>query len=86
MNLVCSLDPRLGEKVGLRRATRGKSNAPLTRREREVLDFISQGLSNRQIAKALWISESTVKVHVRHVFEKMNVRSRTEAAALWLDD
>jgi DNA-binding NarL/FixJ family response regulator len=54
----------------------------LTRREREVLDFIRQGLSNKEIARALWIAESTVKVHVHHVLEKMGVRSRTEAVAI----
>jgi DNA-binding CsgD family transcriptional regulator len=61
------------------------SGAALTRREREVLGLVSQGLSNRQIARTLWIAESTVKVHIRHVFEKLGVKSRTEAAALAAD-
>jgi DNA-binding CsgD family transcriptional regulator len=52
----------------------------LSRREREVLELLARGLSNRAIAKALWISESTAKVHVRHIFDKLNVRTRTEAA------
>jgi LuxR family transcriptional regulator, maltose regulon positive regulatory protein len=87
IDLVCSLDPKLAEKLGLRKRQRlAKAGAALTPREKEILDLIRQGRSNREIAKALWISESTVKVHVRHVFEKMNVRSRTEAAGLSLDD
>ena len=85
-SLVASLDSSLAEKTGLRAPVRSaKSNEPLTPREREVLELIRQGLSNRQIAKTLWISESTVKVHAHHVFEKLDVRSRTEAAAASLD-
>jgi LuxR family maltose regulon positive regulatory protein len=54
--------------------------APLTRREAEVLGQLAEGRSNREIAENLFISEVTVKVHVRHIFEKLGVRSRTEAA------
>lgn len=61
------------------------SNEPLTRREREVMGLIAQGLTNREIARTLWISESTVKVHVRHVLAKMGARSRTEAIAASAD-
>ncbi len=85
--LIVSVDPSLGAKCGLHRSIRAsQDNEPLTPREHEVLELIRQGLSNRQIARTLWISESTVKVHVHHVLAKMNVRSRTEAAALSLDD
>jgi DNA-binding NarL/FixJ family response regulator len=86
-DLIASLDSKLAEKAGLRVPRRSsRSGTALTRREREIFDFIKQGLSNREIARALWISESTVKVHVHHVLEKMNARSRTELAALRLDD
>jgi DNA-binding NarL/FixJ family response regulator len=54
----------------------------LSTRENEVLDLMAEGLTNRQIAERLFLGESTVKVHVRHIFEKLGVRTRTAAAAL----
>jgi ATP/maltotriose-dependent transcriptional regulator MalT len=54
----------------------------LTRREREILGLLTEGLRNREIARRLYISEVTVKVHVRHILEKTGTRSRTEAAVL----
>jgi len=87
LDLISSLDPRLAEKIGLRRPARQtRSGAILTPREREILGFVRQGLSNREIAKALWISESTVKVHVHHLLKKTNTRSRTELATLEVED
>ena len=78
---LVTYDPRLAEKAGLtQRGSRGIPSTPLTDRETEVLDLLRQGMSNREIAKALWIAPSTAKVHVRHIFEKLGVRSRTEAA------
>ncbi len=74
-------DPRLAEKAGLNQKPIGIRPATLlTDREKEVLDLLRQGMSNREIAQALWIAQSTAKVHVRHIFEKLGVRSRTEAA------
>lgn len=52
----------------------------LSPREREVLALLASGMTNVQIGKALFISPVTVKVHVRHIFEKLGVRSRAEAA------
>jgi DNA-binding CsgD family transcriptional regulator len=49
----------------------------LSPREREVYDLVCEGLSNAEIARQLYISESTVKVHVHHVFDKLGIRSRT---------
>jgi DNA-binding NarL/FixJ family response regulator len=55
---------------------------PLTKREQDVLRLLAQGQSNRQIAQALMVSENTVKTHVRHILEKLELDSRSEAVAL----
>jgi two-component system nitrate/nitrite response regulator NarL len=52
----------------------------LTAREREILTYLAQGLSNKAIARALDISHDTVKLHVRHILAKLNLTSRVEAA------
>jgi DNA-binding NarL/FixJ family response regulator len=78
---LITYDRRLAEKAGLnQRKTRIIPSTSLTDREAEVLDLLRQGMSNREIAQTLWIAQSTAKVHVRHIFEKLGVRSRTEAA------
>jgi DNA-binding NarL/FixJ family response regulator len=51
----------------------------LTDRELEVLKLVAQGLNNREIAKRLFISENTVKNHVRNILEKLQLHSRMEA-------
>ena len=55
------------------------SGAALSRRELEVLSLVAQGLGNRAIADRLFISENTVKNHVRNIHEKLQVHSRMEA-------
>ena len=55
---------------------------PLTRREREILELIDEGLSNKQIAQQLRIELPTVKNHVHHILGKLGVHRRAEAAAL----
>lgn len=55
---------------------------PLTEREREILQLINDGLSNKEIASHLSIAASTVKHHVHHLLEKLKVRSRHEAASV----
>jgi len=58
-------------------------NAPtalLTEREREVLILLGEGMTNKEIAARLSRSPNTIKIHVSHILEKLNLRSRTEAA------
>jgi ATP/maltotriose-dependent transcriptional regulator MalT len=57
----------------------------LTRREAEVVDLLEQGLRTREIATALYISNSTVKVHVRNIFRKLDAHTRAEAVARYRD-
>jgi DNA-binding NarL/FixJ family response regulator len=54
----------------------------LTEREREVLEFVGQGLSNSEIAAAMSVSETTVKTHVNHIFSKLALRDRVQAVVL----
>ena len=76
-------DRRLAERAGLKpKSVIQHSGEALTPREQEVLGLLSTGLSNKEIARTLWIAESTAKVHVRNVLKKLGARSRTEAAAL----
>ncbi len=56
------------------------SHRSLTSRETEVLRMVAKGFGNKEIAAALNIAEVTVKLHVSHVLEKLNVKDRTEAA------
>jgi ATP/maltotriose-dependent transcriptional regulator MalT len=54
---------------------------PLTAREVEVLQLIAEGLSNLAIAQKLFLSPETVKVHIKHIYGKLGVNSRTQAIA-----
>ncbi len=53
----------------------------LTEREREVLDLLAQGLTNKEIAEKLFITTNTVKRHLKAVFEKLDVHTRSAATA-----
>jgi ATP/maltotriose-dependent transcriptional regulator MalT len=77
-----SRDVDLGRKVGLEMPRELRRKGVLTIREHEVLELVVQGRSNPEIARTLFISESTAKVHVRHILEKLGVHSRAEAAAV----
>jgi DNA-binding NarL/FixJ family response regulator len=84
--LSASCDTSLASKLGLRVPRAARQNVELTPRESEVHELIAQGLTNEEIAKLLFISLSTTKVHVKHVYSKLGVRSRLEAARALRDD
>jgi LuxR family transcriptional regulator, maltose regulon positive regulatory protein len=77
-----SRDASLGRYAGLEIPRELRRGGGLSARETEVLDLLSEGRSNPEIARTLFISESTAKVHVKHIFEKLGVHSRAEAAAM----
>lgn len=56
----------------------------LTARESEILALLSEGLSNKEIADRVDISYDTVRAHLRHIYEKLHVRGRTEAVKMYL--
>jgi DNA-binding NarL/FixJ family response regulator len=58
------------------------SDEALTPRERDVLEHVAGGNRNKDIAEQLFISEETVKVHIKHIMEKLGARDRTEAVAI----
>jgi DNA-binding CsgD family transcriptional regulator/N-acetylneuraminic acid mutarotase len=66
-------------------------NEPLTERELEVVKLVAAGASNKQIAASLFISENTVKVHLKNIFVKLEVENRARVAAIaqrngWIDE
>jgi len=61
------------------------ASAELTPQEHQVAKFVSQGLSNREVGAQLFLSPRTVDFHLRNVFAKLGISSRTELAALRLD-
>jgi NarL family two-component system response regulator LiaR len=54
----------------------------ITKRELEILELIAQGMSNREIAEKLFVSENTVKTHSSRLFDKLNARRRTQAVQI----
>ena len=76
-------DRALARRAGFRSASIGDPTELFTDREAEVIELMAQGLRNREIAEAFVISEATVKVHVRHILEKLGAKSRTQAVALY---
>lgn len=73
------VDPEIAERT--RHAEeRAASAPPLTRRERELIELVRQGLRNRDIAAELGVTEGTVKVYLHAIFDKLNVDNRTELA------
>lgn len=77
------LAPEITSKVlqAVRRAKTDRSRSLLSEREVDVLKCLARGQTTSQIAATLFISENTVKTHIRHILEKMEVNNRAEAVA-----
>jgi DNA-binding NarL/FixJ family response regulator len=73
--------PTPGEVVPLKPPVRRLEQEP-TARETQVLQLVSDGLVNREIGEHLFLSEETVKSHVRHLLAKLQARSRAHAVAI----
>ncbi|MBJ3815524.1 two-component system response regulator NarL [Shimwellia pseudoproteus] len=83
MVLSETLTPVLAASLRANRTTSEREVNLLTPREKDILKLIAQGLPNKMIARRLDITESTVKVHVKHLLKKMKLKSRVEAA-VWV--
>ena len=73
-------DEELARLVGVPVPNRNDLRSMLSPREKEIYDLVCQGLSTRQMARILFISEATVKVHAHHIFDKTGIRSRAALA------
>ena len=62
----------------------GRKTVDLTKRETEILDYVARGYVNKEIAEALYIGTETVRTHLKNIYEKLHVRSRTEAVVKYL--
>lgn len=82
MPISGSITLKLFTSLEERRLLPGDAAAvPLTPRERELVSLVAQGYTNREIARRLFLSVSTVKLHLRNVLRKLNLRNRTELVA-----
>jgi DNA-binding NarL/FixJ family response regulator len=82
-------DARIAQQAGMRFSgpqSRRVRSEPLTKREEEVLELVALGLSNAEIGQRLFIAQSTAKVHVRHILEKLGAKNRVQAALIWKQD
>jgi NarL family two-component system response regulator LiaR len=78
------MDPRISRKIAsyAERGVRGKGPFGLSPAEMRVIEYLPRGLTNQQIADELGLSEHTVKSHMHTMFQKINAKDRTEAAAI----
>jgi DNA-binding CsgD family transcriptional regulator len=78
---VIRAERELAANGGWVRPRRHGTSAELTSQERRIADLVSRGLSNREVAVAMFLSVNTIETHLRHIFRKLGVRSRTQLAA-----
>lgn len=74
------LHPRIAKKLMKRLRRKDPLVEPLTAREKDVLEHLVKGYSNKEIGKKLFISDKTVKTHVSNILRKLDVKDRTQAA------
>lgn len=58
----------------------------ITEKENEIISLVSEGLSNKEIASKLFVSEQTVKSHLNRIFKKLNIKSRSHLASVYLNN
>lgn len=75
------VDPRLAPDF-LRQLSKPRASSVLSAREREILQMLADGLSNREVAERLVVSVETVKTHVKHILAKLEAEHRTQAVAI----
>jgi len=78
-------DGSLARAAKLPVSIKRRAAGALTPREEEILELVRQGLTNAEIAQSLYLSISTVKLHIHHILKKLGVRTRTEAVAVTSD-
>lgn len=80
------LSPAVASRLMTRvRTPSAPADAALSAREREVLELVAKGTTNREIAAELFISEATVKTHLTHIFAKLGTKDRAAAVAVGYD-
>ena len=83
----CQKKPSMGNQIEHRGKAKylggvGTKVTGITRREFEILELIAQGMSNREIAGKLYVSENTVKTHSSRLFDKLGAKRRTQAVQI----
>jgi len=74
--------PPFGEAVNHAKTMAPERCLALTERERQIMHLVSEGLSNKEIGRRLNVTDGTIKVHLHHIFEKLQISNRTSLAAL----
>jgi len=80
--ILSTIERLQNKRLGMRTPENHHHDYALTPREKDVLRMMRHGLSNREIASQLYITDKVVEKHIAHLCEKLNVKNRTEAVAL----
>ncbi len=80
--LIRFVEHRIGDRRIVRLIQKWLKNARtmLTKRESQIMELVSEGLSNKEIGRRLNLSEGTIKVHLHHIYQKLAVNNRTALA------